>query len=48
MSILMTDAVRSGSQWPRAAVVALTMVATLLVVAFAAMRIAYGPGKKRP
>jgi len=47
LSLLMTDAVRSGSQWPRAAVVALTMVATLLVVAFAAMRLAYGPGKRR-
>ena len=48
MSILMVDAVRSGSQWPRAAVVALTMVATLLAVAFAAMRAAYGPEKPRP
>jgi len=42
LSILMVDAVKSGSQWPRAAVVALTMVGTLLIVAFAAMRAAYG------
>ncbi len=45
MSILMVDAVRSGSQWPRAAVVALTMVATLLVVAFTAMRVRLRSGK---
>lgn len=47
LSLLMTDAVRSGSQWPRAAVVALTMIATLLGIAFAAMRLAYGPGKRQ-
>ncbi len=42
LSILMVDAVKSGSQWPRAAVVAITMVATLLLVAFLAMAFAYG------
>jgi spermidine/putrescine transport system permease protein len=47
MSALMVDAIRSGSQWPRAAVVALTMVTTLLTVAFVAMRIAYGPARRR-
>ena len=42
----MVDSVKSGSQWPRAAVVALTMVFTLLVVAFAALTLAYGSGKR--
>jgi len=48
LSVLMVDAVKSGSQWPRAAVVALTMVATLLLVAFLAMNFAYGEKRKRP
>lgn len=47
LSILMVDAVKSGSHWPRAAVVALTMVFTLLVVAFAALTLAYGTGRRR-
>lgn len=47
LSVLMVDAVKSGSQWPRAAVVALTMVATLLLVAFLAMNFAYGEKRKR-
>lgn len=47
LSVLMVDAVKSGSQWPRAAVVALTMVATLLLVAFLAMNFAYGERRKR-
>ncbi len=47
LSILMVDAVKSGSQWPRAAVVALTMVATLLIVAFLAMNFAYGERKRQ-
>ena len=46
LSILMVDAVKSGSQWPRAAVVALTMVVTLLIVAFVAMNWAYGRKEK--
>ncbi|ESW59292.1 MAG: spermidine/putrescine ABC transporter permease [Rhodobacter sp. CACIA14H1] len=41
LSILITDTTKSGQQWPRAAVIALTMIATLLVVAFAAIRFAY-------
>lgn len=41
LSILITDTTKSGQQWPRAAVVALTMIATLLVVAFVAVRFAY-------
>lgn len=41
LSILITDTTKSGQQWPRAAVIALTMIATLLVVAFLAVRFAY-------
>lgn len=41
LSILITDTTKSGQQWPRAAVIALTMIGTLMVVAFAAVRFAY-------
>lgn len=41
LSILITDTTKSGQQWPRAAVIALTMIATLLVVAFGAVKFAY-------
>ena len=41
LSILITDTTKSGQQWPRAAVIALTMIATLLAVAFAAVGFAY-------
>ena len=41
LSILITDTTKSGQQWPRAAVIALTMIATLMAVAFAAIRFAY-------
>lgn len=41
LSILITDTTKSGQQWPRAAVIALTMIGTLLVVAFLAVRFAY-------
>ncbi len=41
LSILITDTTKSGQQWPRAAVIALAMIATLLAVAFAAVRYAY-------
>ena len=41
LSILITDTTKSGQQWPRAAVIALTMIATLLAVAFAAVSFAY-------
>lgn len=47
MSILMVDAVRSGSHWPRASVVALTMVGTLMAVAFTALAFAYGTGRRK-
>ncbi|MDP3959415.1 MAG: ABC transporter permease [Pseudorhodobacter sp.] len=46
LSILITDTTKSGQQWPRAAVIALTMIGTLLVVAFVSVRFAYkGRGK---
>lgn len=45
LSILITDTTKSGQQWPRAAVIALTMIATLLVVAFGAVRFAYATSK---
>jgi len=41
LSILITDTTKSGQQWPRAAVIALTMIGTLLIVAFAAVKFAY-------
>ncbi len=41
LSILITDTTKSGQQWPRAAVIALTMIATLLAVAFVAVKFAY-------
>ncbi|MCX7890568.1 MAG: ABC transporter permease, partial [Rhodobacteraceae bacterium] len=41
LSILITDTTKSGQQWPRAAVIALTMIGTLLAVAFAAVTFAY-------
>ena len=41
LSILITDTTKAGQQWPRAAVIALTMIATLLAVAFAAVSYAY-------
>lgn len=41
LSILITDTTKSGQQWPRAAVIALAMIGTLLAVAFAAVRFAY-------
>lgn len=41
LSILITDTTKSGQQWPRAAVIALTMIATLLAVAFGAVSFAY-------
>lgn len=41
LSILIIDTTKSGQQWPRAAVVAITMIVTLLVVAFTAVATAY-------
>ena len=41
LSILIIDTTKSGQQWPRAAVVAVSMILTLLVVAFGAVSAAY-------
>jgi spermidine/putrescine transport system permease protein len=41
LSILLVDLVKSGSDWPRASVVALIMVVTLLAVLLAALAAAY-------
>jgi spermidine/putrescine transport system permease protein len=41
LSILITDTTKSGQQWPRAAVIALMMIATLLITAFGAVAYAY-------
>lgn len=41
LSILIIDTTKSGQQWPRAAVVAICMMTTLFVIAFAAISFAY-------
>jgi len=41
LAILITDTTKAGQQWPRAAVIALTMILTLLLTAFAAIAYAY-------
>lgn len=41
LSTVIIDTVKSGQQWPQAAVVAVTMVVTLLAVALAAIWLAY-------
>ena len=46
LSILIVDTTKSGQQWPRAAVVAVCMIATLFVAAFAAIAAAYGRPKR--
>lgn len=48
LSILIVDQTKSGNHWPRAAVVAVTMVLTLITVLFAALFAAYGrPGGRK-
>lgn len=41
LPILIIDQTKSGQQWPRAAVVAITMMVTLFIIAFAAIYAAY-------
>ena len=41
LPILIIDQTKSGQQWPRAAVVAITMMVTLFTIAFAAIYAAY-------
>jgi spermidine/putrescine transport system permease protein/putrescine transport system permease protein len=45
LSTVIIDTVKSGQQWPQAAVVAVTMVVTLLAVAMAAVLLAYRRSK---
>ena len=46
LSILIIDTTKSGQQWPRAAVVAVTMIVTLFIIAFTAVTLAYRkPGR---
>ena len=42
MSILIVDQTKSGNHWPRASVVAVTMVVTLIIVLFGSLFAAYG------
>lgn len=44
LPILIIDTTKSGQQWPRAAVIAVVMMITLMAVAFSAIKLAY---KKR-
>ena len=46
LSILIVDQVRGGLQWPRASVIAVMMVFTLVLVVAAAMAFAYGGGAR--
>ncbi|MDP6135085.1 MAG: ABC transporter permease [Arenicellales bacterium] len=41
LSILIIDTTKSGQQWPRAAVIAVTMIVTLFVIMFTAVATAY-------
>ncbi len=41
LSIMIIDSTKSGQQWPRAAVIAVMMILTLLTVAFASVTAAY-------
>ncbi len=47
LPILILDTTKSGQQWPRAAVVAITMMLTLFSIAFAAIVFAYRKGGAR-
>ncbi len=47
LSILIVDQVRGGLQWPRASVIAIVMVLTLVVTVSLAMSMAYGGARKR-
>ena len=47
LPILIIDQTKSGQQWPRAAVVAITMMVTLFIIAFAAIYAAYAKRGER-
>ena len=41
LSILLVDTVKSGNHWPKASVIAITMIVTLTLILFAAVKFAY-------
>lgn len=45
ISLLIIDQVKGGSNWPGAAVIAMIMVITLVIVVLAASRLAYSSRK---
>ncbi len=47
LPILIIDTTKSGQQWPRAAVIAVMMIVTLMIVAFSAIKIAYSNNANR-
>ncbi len=47
LSILVVDLVKSGSDWPRASVVAVTMIISMTAILFAAVSFAYGKNGRR-
>lgn len=46
LSILIADQVKSGNHWPRASVVAVTMIVTLIIVLLSMLTLAYPPRRK--
>lgn len=46
LSILIVDQAKSGNHWPRAAVVAVVMIITLVTVLFTALTLAYKTGRR--
>ena len=49
LSVLLVDTVKSGNHWPKASVIAITMIVTLTLILFAAVKFAYhkSPGADR-
>ena len=47
LSVLLADQVKSGNQWPRAAVIAVVMVLTLMTILLIMLGVAYGQGRRR-
>jgi spermidine/putrescine transport system permease protein len=47
LSILLADQVKSGNHWPRAAVIAVVMVVTLMAVLLVMLGLAYGQFRRR-
>lgn len=46
LSVLIVDQAKSGNHWPRAAVVAVVMIVTLVTVMFTALTLAYKTGRR--